>query len=160
MFEPHSPLGLEDGRNIRLTQLWREETYLHWMEGWPGRRHNLEVLQKAGSRATGLFGDCTRQTPPLLLPTRVQVRPREDWVAWDLNSDPTTTDRNHREFLPPVLSVGLFISGPLRDDPEDGDASFLAVAWFQQDPHQFMEEEPLAHLQKVPWDSLASSWRW
>lgn len=153
------PITLADGRQICLTHLYREETYLGLIEGVPSRSMNEGILQGIGRKGLGLFGHFTGQATPLLLPVMVQLFPAKTWIPRAARTHDDAKS-SQREIMPGVASVALFSSAPLQQDPEDGDASFLAVQWFQHNPHCLMEEEPQRHLHQVKWEEVASSWRW
>lgn len=152
------PITLVGGREIRLTQMYRVETYAGLLEGIPRRSMNIDILRRAGSKGMSLFGNPTFRTVPVVLPTRMQAWPKKEWMSWVMPSEPDTLPRDAPEILPGFLTVARLISSPLRDDPENGDASLLSVIWFQHDPHQFIEEEPFEHLRRVNWELLAESW--
>jgi len=60
--------------------------------------------------------------------------------------------------MPGTGTVALFRSDAIQNDPEDGDVSHLMVIWFQREPVELIESEPLAILRSIPWDTLATSW--
>jgi len=155
-----SVISLSGGREIRLTHMYRVETYAGLLEGIPRRAMNIDILRRVGSKGMSLFSSPTFRTTPIVLPTRMQPWPKKEWVPWVMPSEPDALPRDAPEVLPGFLTVSRFISSPLRDDPEDGDASLLSVMWFQHDPHEFIEGEPLEHLRQVNWELLAESWRY
>ena len=62
------------------------------------------------------------------------------------------------EWMPGIGTSALFISDPIKSDPEDGDAFYLSVIWFRRGFEALIEEQPYADLKKVPWDAMASKW--
>jgi len=66
--------------------------------------------------------------------------------------------RSWPEWMPGTGTVALFRSDAIQNDPEDGDVSHLMVIWFQREPVELIESEPLAILRSIPWDTLATSW--
>jgi len=121
---------------------------------------NVNVLRRVGSKGMSLFSSPTFRTTPIVLPTQMQAWPKKEWLPWVMPSEPDTVPGSTPEILPGFVTVARFISSPLQDDPEDGDASLLSVIWFQHDPHLFIEEEPLECLRQVNWELLAESWRY
>ena len=156
---------LEDGRKIHLASMFRENVYHNLLEGSPYRGHNYEIIQRLLHQERSLMKWATRDHPPALLPTRLWNHKERSWDLVDWynfqglpDAPPRLRPQRFDEWMPGVGTVALFISNPIRNDPEDGEASYLSVIWFQKGFEDLMEEQPLAELKKVPWDAMAQSW--
>ena len=156
---------LEDGRKIRLVEMFRENIYHSLLEGSPYRGHNYSIIQGLLHRERSSMKWATEGHPPVLLPTRLWNRKERTWdlVDWyNFQGHPAEPPRmrpeRFDEWMPGIGTVALFISDPIRNDPEDGDASYLSVIWFQKGFEDLIEEQPHADLKLIPWDAMARSW--
>lgn len=165
MWPKEGVVEMEDGRRIRLIDMYRHDIYCNLMEGSPFRQMNFERIRNLESRGRDLMNWAVLGKPPAILPTRIWKRRDQVWADLDwyqfreLPSAPAPeTRRIYEEWMPGVGTVALFRSDAIKNDPEDGDISHLLVIWFQREPVEMIESEPLESMKKLPWDALATSW--
>lgn len=165
MWPKEGVVELADGRKIRLNGMYRHDIYANLWEGAPPRHMNYDAIHHLDRVGKSLmdWGVCGK--PSVLLPTPITKGRGAPWVDHDwyqfqgLPEEPSKeAGRSWPEWMPGTGTVALFRSGPIANDPEDGDCSHLRVIWFQKEPVELIEPEPLARLQAISWDALATSW--
>ena len=157
---------LQDGRHIRLIKMFRENIYHGLLEGSPTRHHNHAMIMRLLYWERTLMKWATDGREPALLPTGLvnretkQVEPSEWYAFMGIPEAPPEARRpTYHEWMPGIGTVALFISDPIKNDPDSGDASYLSIIWFQKSAESLMEDEPRAELLKVVWDGMARSWQ-
>jgi len=165
MWPKEGMIELDDGRRIRLIAMYREDIYANLAEGDPCLDMNIQAIRSLAHWGSTRMDWAVLGKPPLILPPKVSRGHGQPWVdseAYHFDGvpplPPRALGRYQPEWMPGTGTVALFYSDAIKHDPQDGDSSHLMLIWFQREPVEMIEAEPLAELRKIPWDRHATSW--
>ncbi len=133
-------MELDSGREIGLSELHLESTYGGLIEGYPMARLNDAILAGLAARAARVLPGAPVH---VLEPVRT--------VSED--PGPGRWPFGPPEYLPPVICMGRFSSGPVNTDLDAVlHFSRLVVAWFQDDPVVPNGRDAVAGLRGLRWE--------
>ena len=124
---------LETERRVRMSTLNQFRTYEGVMEGLPTKRHNRFFIEKAVEKVRSWAGN---EEPYLIEPTQMRrsLAGRDYFV------------------LPAVTCAAEFLS----HGHDASSRTWLWIIWYQEEFALPIDEEVVAQIQRVPWDSVAS----
>jgi len=136
-------IKLDSGREITLESLRQEKTYDGLLEGLPRTTLNNGIIER-------WRGDYESSGLVLIEPVRKKADPNwKDHPGMEEIWGPV-------EYLPPIVCVGRFESGPVRNERED--FSLLNILWFQNTFALPIDPEVVAQISKLDWENLAYNW--
>ena len=152
-------IKLNDGRYIRLVQMYREETYLGLIQGTPDSWDNDQTIHDLAKRSREKMYTHWGKGGLHLLPIDVLRPPDWDWepLGRELAPESNEGQLGDVELLPATASVATFVSEPVKDDPYQGHHSILTIMWFQRSSLVTFEDKMMEHLRNVSWNELAEN---
>ncbi len=138
-------IKLESGWEVSLESLRQEKTYANVLEGIPRTKYNNDIIERWRSEAV----KHERQRVVLIEPVRTPVSSHFNQPGIEAMFGPP-------ECLPKIVCLGLFQSGPVRNERED--FSLLNILWFQDRFALPIDHGVVAQIQKLDWEKLAYNW--
>lgn len=133
-------VGLVDGRQIHLDQIFQYHTYSGLLEGQPDPELNGKLIARAVEYCSSRLFSPTR--PFVVPPPRISLG---------------SHNGKSEERIPYIACLGHFTSyAPARDPHHDG--SSLSVVWFQEHYAPPIDAVTLDQLKAVNWRDLAEDW--
>lgn len=152
-------IKLNDGRYIRLTDMYREETYLTLIQGDPDSCDNDQRIHDFANRSSEKLYGQWGKAGFHLLPFEVMRPPEWDWEPLGREIAPPSNEGKlgEVELLPATVSIATFVSDPTKDNPYERHHSILSVMWLQRSSLITFEDKLLDHLRKINWNELAEN---
>jgi hypothetical protein len=137
-------IKLECGRTIDLETLRQEKTYANVLEGMPRKLHNEGIIECWREEALKQGGQQVVVIDPVRKPGPIGLQERADEIF------------GPPEFLPEIACLGLFQSGPVRNERQD--LSLLKIVWFQATWAMPIDSGVLEQIRRLDWENLAYNW--